>query len=76
MNIETPQPASRYTRRSFLRFAVRSMLGTMFLAAGGTLYTTVAEPRWLKTERITVPIASLPDAFEGYRIVQLSDLHI
>jgi uncharacterized protein len=76
MNANTLIPVPRYTRRSFLRFVVRSTLATSFLTAGGTLYTTLLEPAWLKTERIRVPIANLPAAFEGYRIVQLSDLHI
>lgn len=46
------------------------------MALGGTLYTTRLEPFWLKLERISVPIAGLPPAFDGYRIVQLTDLHL
>jgi uncharacterized protein len=76
MNTKTPLSTPCYTRRSFLRFVVRSTLATSLLAVGGAVYTTRLEPAWLKTERIRVPIANLPDAFEGYRIVQLSDLHV
>lgn len=32
--------------------------------------------RWIRVRRIEVPIAGLSPAFDGYRIVQLSDLHI
>jgi uncharacterized protein len=33
------------------------------------------EPTWLEVNRLDVPIDSLPAAFRGYRIAQLSDLH-
>lgn len=32
--------------------------------------------RWVRVRRIDVPIPGLSPAFDGYRIVQLSDLHI
>jgi uncharacterized protein len=34
------------------------------------------EPNWLAVERVTVSIRGLPAEFEGYTIVQLSDLHM
>ncbi|MHB9130143.1 MAG: metallophosphoesterase [Armatimonadota bacterium] len=33
------------------------------------------EPTWLQTTHVTVPIADLTPAFDGFRLVQLSDLH-
>jgi predicted MPP superfamily phosphohydrolase len=33
------------------------------------------EPTWLELNQCEVPVASLPDAFAGFRIVQLSDFH-
>src|SRR5437870_6461665 len=33
------------------------------------------EPTWLELNRLLVPIADLPAAFAGFRIVQLSDFH-
>jgi predicted MPP superfamily phosphohydrolase len=33
------------------------------------------EPTWLEVNRLDVPLAGLPAAFHGYRIVQLSDFH-
>jgi predicted MPP superfamily phosphohydrolase len=33
------------------------------------------EPTWLELNRFDVPILGLPPAFQGFRIVQLSDFH-
>jgi uncharacterized protein len=33
------------------------------------------EPTWLELNRLLVPVSDLPDAFAGFRIVQLSDFH-
>jgi predicted MPP superfamily phosphohydrolase len=38
-------------------------------------YGRHVEPTWLELTRHQVPIAQLPKAFEGFRIVHLSDLH-
>lgn len=33
------------------------------------------EPTWLEVNQCEIPIASLPNEFDGFRIVQLSDFH-
>lgn len=33
-------------------------------------------PRWVRLTERTVPVAGLPEVFEGYTIVHLSDLHL
>ena len=33
------------------------------------------EPTWLEVNHSSIPIDALPDAFSGFRIVQLSDFH-
>src|SRR5207247_8277576 len=33
------------------------------------------EPTWLELNQLEVPVAGLPPAFAGFRIVQLSDFH-
>jgi uncharacterized protein len=38
-------------------------------------YGRKIEPTWLELTRHVVPIAGLPNAFDGFRIVHLSDLH-
>lgn len=63
------------TRRTFLRrTAILARSGT--LAASGCLgYAYFAERRWLRHERIEVGVRHLPAGMDGYRIVQLTDIH-
>ncbi len=41
-----------------------------------SIYGVMIRRRWVRVRTIDVPIAGLHPAFEGYRIAQLSDLHI
>jgi predicted MPP superfamily phosphohydrolase len=38
-------------------------------------YAVRVEPTWLELNRLNVPVAGLPEPFDGFRIVQLSDFH-
>jgi len=38
-------------------------------------YALKVEPKWLTTERVKVFVKNLPSDLEGFKIVQLSDLH-
>ena len=38
-------------------------------------YAVRVEPTWLEVNRLDIPIRGLPAAFDGLRIVQLSDFH-
>lgn len=60
------------TRRAFLR----GMLGTALTIGGAVGYSRTLEPRWLATDEVQLAIAGLPDALAGYRIAQLSDIHL
>jgi uncharacterized protein len=47
------------------------------LAAAGLIgYAYLVEPRWLQVERWTVRIANLPPAWEGLRVVHLTDFQV
>ncbi len=46
------------------------------LLAGAGFYATRIEPRWLRVQRYVLPLRDLPPAFDGYRIVHLSDQHL
>ena len=60
------------TRRRFLQLSgFTSGLG---LTAG--LYTWKWEPHWLEIIERPMPLANLPQALVGARLVQLSDLHV
>lgn len=68
----SPQDASskfKLTRRAFV-------LGSGVSAAALTLYSGEIARHMIDKVETTVRIANLPDAFRGFRIVQLSDIHL
>ncbi len=62
-----------HTRRKFLGRAVR---GCLLGSAGALGYAYGIEPHWVDVVRLQLPIAHLPDALVGRRIVQISDIHV
>ena len=63
-----PQP-SRFTRRNFL-------IGTGVTAAGLAFYSGEIARHELDIVERPIAINNLPSSFHGYRIVQLSDIHL
>ncbi|MEO6436930.1 MAG: metallophosphoesterase [Tepidisphaeraceae bacterium] len=65
-------PPARPSRRRFLTYGAR-------LTAGGAgavgAYSFLVETRWFEVTRRTFPLAGLPPALDGLRIVQLTDIH-
>jgi uncharacterized protein len=57
-----------YRSHRFLLVAIAILFATSVYARG-------VEPRWFDIKTIDVKIAGLNPVFEGYKIVQLSDLH-
>jgi uncharacterized protein len=43
---------------------------------GGLVYARYAEPYWIATERVGLTLPRLAPPFDGYRTVQISDLHL
>ena len=64
------------SRRTFLKAGCGVVASGPLLAGGGLVYTSQVEINWLKTERVLLTLPNLPSAFDGYRVVQISDLHI
>lgn len=62
----------RPSRRRFLR---RALIGSGALLGGGALWSAFGERTWLAARRVSVPIANLPPALDGFTIAHLSDLH-
>src|ERR1700692_2378498 len=60
----------KLTRRGFL---TGTLAGGLAVAAMAD--TLLVEPRNLIARRITVRLKRLPEAFDGFRIAQLSDIH-
>ncbi len=60
---------SHLTRRAFLGCAGGA-------AAGMALYAGEIGRHQLEVERLTIPVEKLPEAFHGFRIAQISDIHL
>ncbi len=64
------------TRRQFLRRATLLALGGALAGAGGWEYASAIEPGWLDVQPVTLTLPRLAPAFDGYRVVQFSDIHM
>src|SRR5271170_8121584 len=65
----TPPEKSRFTRRNFL-------VGAGTTAAGLALYAGEIARHEIDIVQRPIAVANLPPSFHGYRIVQLSDIHL
>ena len=65
----TPPQTSRFTRRNFL-------IGTGVTAAGFAFYSGEISRHEIDIVHRPIAITNLPAPFHGYRIVQLSDIHL
>ena len=86
---ERARQAARSLPRSFSisrrgwHVVAPTWIGVLGSAAGALIasgiglwwYASRIEPYWVQWRSVTLPIVGLPAAFDGYRIVQLSDLH-
>ena len=66
--------ASGLTRRQFLKYSGAALAAGV---VGTTGYLALSnESDEISVERVSIPIAGLPAAFEGFTIAQLSDIHL
>lgn len=69
-----------FTRRQFLKkvfkLAAAGSLAAVGGGYGGYRYTSQIETEWLEVESVQIPLKNLPSALEGFKIAQLSDLHL
>jgi predicted MPP superfamily phosphohydrolase len=68
--------AKNMSRRRFLQLALGSTLGLGTLGIGGSAYATRVEPYAIEVTHLTLPLRNLPAAFDGLKLVQLSDWHL
>jgi predicted MPP superfamily phosphohydrolase len=68
------QKGIHLSRRQVLTGAALASAGLG--GAGGLAYAHVIEPAWLDVHPVAVPVRRLAPAFHGYRIAQISDLHL
>jgi len=64
------------SRRQFLRFGCRTLLGGLLGGLSFGLYARFGEPGWLQVVKTEVAVSSLPPALAGLTMGQLSDLHV
>ena len=61
--------------RKFVLKLLRVLLVAIAILLATSVYARGVEPRWLAVKQIDVSIVGLAPVFEGYKIVQLTDLH-
>ena len=61
--------SSKFSRRNLLR-------GGLMASAALALYAGEIERHWIEIKHVQIGIADLPEAFDGFRIAQLSDIHL
>jgi predicted MPP superfamily phosphohydrolase len=69
-------PEVRISRRGFLKALRNVSLFTALTGLPAYQYAFNIEPTWLYTKRVAIPIDDLPSSLEGFKIVQLSDIHL
>ena len=62
--------------RTSHRTLLGATLGSVLLAAGGLAYAREVEPYRIAAERVTLTLPRLAPSFDGYRFVQISDVHM
>lgn len=67
---------TKLTRRQFLKRLMTVSMGLTGLAGSAGLYGYGIEPYWLEVVHVSIRIPRLPQAFDGMRMVQFSDLHL
>jgi len=66
----------KLTRRDFLRLLWHGFLSSALLATGGIGYGFLVEPGLFSVETVRLELARLPRSFSGFRIAQISDIHM
>ena len=64
------------SRRRFLKISLLSAIGTMVAGVGGFAYAHDVEPENLEIVPLELVLPRLDPAFDGYRLVQFSDIHM
>jgi predicted MPP superfamily phosphohydrolase len=58
------------------RLSQITVLSAVLLGLGGLTYAHSIEPKWIDVNHVSLPLPRLHPSFDGYRLVQISDLHI
>jgi len=69
-------PRPSISRRKLLRAALLGTAGLSIAAIAGMHYVSDVEPYWIRITHKSIPVKGLQDALDGFRIVQISDIHL
>jgi predicted MPP superfamily phosphohydrolase len=64
------------SRRSFLKIALASTALTSTVGVSGVVYAHEIEPRSVEVKQVRLTLPRLAREFHGYRLVQISDIHM
>jgi predicted MPP superfamily phosphohydrolase len=66
----------RLTRRDLLEMAASFVVGTGTVSLGSLAYARGVEPEWVDVHPVRLTLPRLAPEFDGYRVAQISDLHM
>lgn len=66
----------KLSRRQFLKKSFMVAAGAALAGTGGANYARNVEPGWVDVEPIKLALPRLSPVFHGYRVAQISDLHM
>jgi len=66
----------KISRRTFLKTLAAGSVTTAISGIGSWGYVTEIEPDWIEITQVRLTLPRLDPAFNGYRIAQISDIHI
>lgn len=64
------------SRRRFVKISLFSALGTAFAGVAGFAYAHDIEPEQIEIVRLELRLPRLSPTFDGYRLAQISDIHM
>jgi uncharacterized protein len=65
-----------FSRRSFIKLLLRSIIGSSLVGLSGLGYAALLEPNWIEMSTVQLSLPHLDKQFKGLRMVQISDIHI
>ncbi len=68
-------PKHKYSRREILKLVIWTTITSLTGIVGGNFYARKIEPDWLQISTLDLKFPHLPTAFDGYKIVHITDLH-
>ena len=66
----------KVSRREFLNLGLAVLVEAALLGVGGLTYASQLEPLWHDVTFLDLALPGLEPSFDGYRLAQISDIHI